>query len=34
MLQFTPPKERNVLVAPNDRSQDDSRIRTEMTNQL
>ena len=32
MLQFTPLRERNVLVAPHDRSQDASRIRTEMAN--
>ncbi|WZZ17652.1 hypothetical protein YC2023_110741 [Brassica napus] len=29
-----PLKERNVLVAPHDRSQDASQVRTEMTNQL
>ena len=32
MLQFTPLKERNILGAPHDRSQDASRVRTEMAN--
>ena len=29
-----PLKERNILVAPHDRSQDPSRVRTEMANQI